>query len=96
MTPLEIMAKAAINKSLEQAGRTVMVSDGWPSPEDIAKASEVMRAALLALAEAPLPTSVIGKGAEAIVGAEEPSTRRYLLEAKVSFRAMLRAIAGDA
>lgn len=59
MTPLEIMAKAAINKSLEQAGRTIMVSDLWPGPADIVKAEDVMRAALLALADAACPRELL-------------------------------------
>lgn len=91
MTPLEIAAKAAINKSLEQAGRTVMVSGTWPPPEDIAKAKEVVGAALLALAGADLPESLMDIALDAQTSDGDD---RHCFE-RGHFRAMCRAIAED-
>lgn len=89
MTPLEIAAKAFAEEH-----------DKWrlPNPENHQCSGwcrkACLRAALLALAEADLPTGIIGAGAAKIGGVRaEHGDGRHLLEARAAFPAMCRAIA---
>lgn len=84
MTPLEIAA-AAIDEQITQI---------YGSPLDRGEGEMIARAALLALAEADLPATIIGAGAETIAGIRTVyGVGRHLWEARAAFPTMCRAIA---
>lgn len=93
MTPLEIATRAAVNKSLQQTGRTVMWEDDkeWPPYENRQKATEIVRAALLALAECDIPVDDDGIQVKIPMLGKMPLDKPRLM----AFRAILRSIASE-
>lgn len=77
MTPLERMA-TAIDEQITQI---------YGSPPDRGEGAKIARAALLALAEAELP--------ESVVDSDEVNQAMCELDSDVAFRLMCRAIAED-